>query len=72
MLLTFQDFEEYKKRGDVARFIRVAIQEHRASPMFTDAVIADAYDHQRNVTINEYVQKIFNLARLKITECGLF
>lgn len=62
MLLTFQDFEEYKKRGDVAGFIRVAIQEHRASPMFADAVTADAYDHQRNVTINEYVQKIFTIA----------
>lgn len=62
MLLTFQDFEEYKKRGDVVGFIRVAIQEHRASPMFADAVTADAYDHQRNVTINEYVQKIFTIA----------
>ena len=62
MLLTFQDFEEYKKRGDVTGFIRVAIQEHRASPMFTDAIIANAYDHQRNVTINEYVQKIFTIA----------
>ena len=62
MLLTFQDFEEHKKRGDVTGFIRVAIQEHRTSPMFTDAVIADAYDHQRNVTINEYVQKIFTIA----------
>lgn len=62
MLLTFQDFEEYKKRGDVAGFIRMAIQEHRASPMFADAITADAYDHQRNVTINEYVQKIFTIA----------
>ena len=52
MLLTFQDFEEYKKRGDVAAFIRVAIQEHRASPMFADAILADAYAHQRNVTIH--------------------
>lgn len=62
MLLTFQNFEEYKKRGDVAGFIRVAIQEHRASPMVADAITADAYDHQRNVTISEYVQKIFTIA----------
>ena len=62
MLLTFQDFENYKKRGDMAGFIRIAIENHRTSPMFADAILADAYDRQRNVTIHEYVQRIFTLA----------
>lgn len=62
MLLTYQDFEEYKQRGDTSGFIRIAIENHRASPMFIDAITADAYDHQRNVTIHEYVQQIFTIA----------
>lgn len=62
MLLTYQDFEEYKQRGDTSGFIRIAIENHRASPMFADAITADAYDHQRNVTIHEYVQRIFTIA----------
>lgn len=62
MLLTYQDFEEYKQRGDMSGFIRIAIENHRTSPMFADAILADAYDHQRNTTIHEYVQRIFTLA----------
>lgn len=62
MLLTYQDFEEYKQRGDTSGFIRIAIENHRASPMFADAITADAYDHQHNVTIHEYVQRIFTIA----------
>lgn len=62
MLLTYQDFEEYKQRGDMSGFIRIAIENHRASPMFADAILADAYDHQHNVTIHEYVQRIFTIA----------
>lgn len=62
MLLTYQDFEEYKQRGDTSGFIRIAIENHRASPMFADAITADAYDRQRNVTIHEYVQRIFTIA----------
>lgn len=68
MLLTFQDFEEYKKRGNIAGFIKNAIEEHRASPMFTDAVIADAYDRQRNITINTYVRTMFTLSGTAIED----
>lgn len=62
MLLTYQDFEEYKQRGDMSGFIRIAIENHRTDPMFANAILADAYDHQRNVTIHEYVQQIFTIA----------
>lgn len=62
MLLTFQDYEEYKSRGETNKFIGVAITEHRADSMYVEAKMADAYDHQLNITINEYVQTIFNLA----------
>lgn len=55
---TFQDFE----RADSKRhFIQQAIKAHGASELCKTAVIADAYDHQRNVTIENYVQTIFSL-----------
>lgn len=68
MLLTFQDFEEYKNGGNIGDFIRKAIEEHRTDPMFIEAVLADEYDHQRNVTINEYVRTMFTLAGTSIED----
>ncbi|MBR1447118.1 MAG: hypothetical protein IJ586_08585, partial [Alloprevotella sp.] len=55
---TFQDFE---KAADKRHFITSAIGAHEASQLYKTAVLADAYDHQRNVTIENYVQTVFTL-----------
>lgn len=55
---TFQDFE---RAGSVTDFITGAINAHESSDIYKMAEMADAYDHQRNVTIENYVQTIFTL-----------
>lgn len=63
-LYTFQDFE---KATNIADFIQAAIEKHKTTKMYQTAVIADAYDRQENITINEYVKKIFTLAGQEVT-----
>lgn len=55
-MLTYQDYE---KEPDKAKFIALLIAEHQKSEAFGIAKDADAYDRQKNVTINEFVQKLF-------------
>ena len=57
-MITFQDFEE---ATDKKAFIIDAIARHQVDPFTQTALVADLYDRQRNKTINEYVQVIFNL-----------
>lgn len=56
-MLTFQDFE---KETDKASFISNAIAEHIHSEEYKTACSADAYDHQLNETIYNYIQLIFS------------
>lgn len=56
-MLTFQDFE---KVTDKASFISNAIAEHIHSDEYKTACSANAYDHQLNETIYNYVQLIFS------------
>lgn len=55
---TYQDLMEPHEDG-LADFIKSAIDKHNSSPDVRMAHIADLYDHQRNVTINEYVRTMF-------------
>ena len=57
-MITFQDFE---KASDKKAFITDAIARHQVDDFTQTALVADLYDRQRNKTINEYVQVIFNL-----------
>lgn len=57
-MITFQDFEKAQDKG---AFIIDAIARHQVDPFTQTALVADLYDRQRNKTINEYVQTIFNL-----------
>ena len=52
-MLTYQDFET---ATDLPGFIAKAITEHIQSEEYKTAVDADEYDHQRNVTVNNYTQ----------------
>lgn len=66
-MLTYQDFVE---AGDANResFVLEAINRHKASRMYRTARDADLYDRQRNRTINEYIQKVFDLTGSKLVD----
>lgn len=58
-MYTYQDFE---KEATVTTGIRRAMEDHTMSEVYKTAVIADEYDRQRNVTINNYVRMIWTLS----------
>lgn len=66
-MLTYQDFVE---AGDANResFVLEAINRHKASRMYRTAKDADLYDRQRNRTINEYIQKVFDLTGSRLVD----
>ena len=64
-MLTYQDFIAEPKR---AEFIRRLINEHNSSELVRTARIADLYDRQRNVTINEYIQKVYSTSGLAVED----
>ena len=66
-MLTYQDFAE---AGDANResFVLEAINRHKASRMYRIARDADLYDRQRNRTINEYIQKVFDLTGSRLVD----
>lgn len=60
-IFTFQDFQNEVNDNGVAKAVSVAINSHKESKDYKMAMDADLYDHQKNKTINEYVQTIFTL-----------
>ena len=66
-MLTYQDYEEYT--GTQAEFLKQAINEYIASDFYKTAEIADKYDRQQNVTINQASKMLFTLNREKIEDC---
>ena len=60
-IFTFQDFQNEVNDNGVAKAVAVAINSHKESKDYKMAMDADLYDHQKNKTINEYVQTIFSL-----------
>ena len=70
-MLTYQDYLRQTNNGDpqrLAGFVQMAIDEHKSSEDYKIAKTADLYDRQKNVTINEYVKKIFTLAGAPIED----
>lgn len=62
MLYTYQDFtRDSGLQGGVVQAMTNAISNHVNSEMYKTARVADAYDHQRNETIMNYVQTIFSM-----------
>lgn len=66
-MLTYQDFVE---AGDADRegFVLEAIERHKSGKAYRTARIADAYDRQENITINAYVQKVFDITGSKLVD----
>lgn len=57
-MLTFQDYEKALADGDLPHFVENVISEHQKSELYTVAVDADAYDHQRNTTILTFISEV--------------
>lgn len=66
-MLTYQDFVE---AGDADReaFVLEAIERHKSSGAYRTARMADAYDRQENVTINAYVQRVFDITGSRLVD----
>ena len=62
---TFQDFE---KATDKVKWIAQAIASYMRSDPYKIALDADEYDAQRNVTINQYVRKVYDITGVAITD----
>lgn len=56
-VLTYQDF---KKAADVPSFLLQLHGEYTSREFYRTALDADAYDHRRNTTICNFVQKLFS------------
>lgn len=57
-MLTYQDYQTALAQGELLAFIQRAIQQHMSSPEYNIARDADEYDHQRDVTVNNYTKFI--------------
>lgn len=66
-MLTYQDFVE---AGDANRegFVLEAIERHKSGKAYRTACMADAYDRQENITINTYVQRVFDITGSKLVD----
>lgn len=61
-------YQDYLEAQDRAKFVWDAIQNHKQTQAYKTALVADEYEAQRNVTINEYVQKVFTLGGLSFAD----
>ena len=62
-MLTFQDFE----RGGVALIPQI-VTEHQKCDLYTTALTANEYDHQKNTTIYNYAQMLFTLTGAAVVD----
>lgn len=65
MILTYQEFE---KATNVPQFVLSAIQSHKASDEYRLALLADEYDAQRNTTIYNVAQMIYNAQGVQVED----
>lgn len=62
-IYTYQDLLAVgSNENDRMSFIRAAIQSHKSSIVYKDAVIAQEYDKQRNVTIVKYQKLLYTIS----------
>ncbi len=58
-MLTYQDYLNHK--GAQADFVKSAINNYISSDLYKTACVADLYDRQLNVTVNNYAKYIYSL-----------
>ena len=57
---TYQDYEQYKEKGQELDFIKAAIEDYRSSDEYKTALAADEYEAERNTTIIDFVHWLYN------------
>lgn len=68
-MLTYQDLLSVGDDDEArAAFIGAAIERHESSDLYQVACDADMYDAQLNVTINQYVQFLFDVTGSKLVD----
>lgn len=67
-MLTYQDFLNAVKSGDKLAFINSLIGEYKSSKFYKVIIDADLYERQQNVTINNYIRTMFNLAGVPVED----
>lgn len=67
-MITYQDYEREAGVSDERKtaILSRIIAEHQRSDEYKIAVDADLYDRQKNVTINDFVQKLFTSAGVSV------
>ena len=62
--LTYQDLEKvnHENETELMNFVRMAITQHKTSPMYKTADVAAQYMRKRNKTILEFQKMIYNAA----------
>lgn len=64
-MITYQDFEQAENK---AKWIGQAIATYMRSDKYKTALDADEYEAERNVTINEYVKKIYDITGVAVVD----
>lgn len=62
-------YQDYEKANDTSTFISDAINRHKTSDAYDIALVADEYDAQRNITVNEYARLLYSM-RSEVKEDG--
>lgn len=59
-MLTYQDYEKHIQTGGTQDgFLKQALNEYKKSFLYKTACIADTYDKQKNITVNQYVKYLY-------------
>ena len=68
-MLTYQDLQQLPDT-DAARmdFARRVINEHKTSPIYQTAIVAEKYDKHQNVTIMEFQKVLFDFSGRKVPD----
>lgn len=59
---TYEDYLKLTSEKEVQDFIRVAISQHKDSPLYKEAAIAYDYYRKRNVTIRRYQKMLYTMS----------
>lgn len=62
-MYTYQDFLKVKEKSETERmnFAYKAIEQHKSTELYKQAVIADQYSRHRNTTINQYQKLLYTI-----------
>lgn len=66
-MYTYQDLEACPE-GEVPALLLAVVEDHRSGEAYRNAVMADLYDAQRNVTVVEFVKQVFSTNGVRVDD----